>query len=221
MVTQNPDPLHTAAASDGLGNETPEASLFAVPKKHPEAEWDAYFQSVQKAMEPEERRETGYELELPSGLTVWAQRVSLMLLLRHGHIPDALTPLVNRFLTSHQVGVGEYLRATADDIAADPDAKVLQFAELLQVVWVNAVLRPRFALNPSGPDEHPVSLVQLDDLLYVFEWCQGVTLSLASFRKRQALLVEATRESKDVRDATKRLFGDFTDPTKLVGVADQ
>lgn len=220
MDTPNFDPLHTPAASAGLGNEPTEASPFqAVPKKHPEAEWDAYVARVQQAMEPDSA--TGFELELPSGLTVWAQRVHLLTLLSHGHIPDALTPMVNKFLTVHQTGVSDYIKSAVNEMEAEPEEQVQKFARLLRTVWVHAVLRPRFAHNPSGPEEKPVAVVQLDDLLYLFEWCQGVTLSLASFRKRQALLVEATRESQNVRDAAQRLFGDLSDPAELAGLADQ
>jgi hypothetical protein len=131
-------------------------------------------------------------LTLPSGLQVDAVRPSLLLLLRSGRIPDALASRVQELIAIAQGSGGD--DAVKVEMLSrfnqDPAAFNTMWENLLDIVWMSAVVDPPFA---ERPDQVGIPLVEvdLDDKNFLFVWCQGVDESVASFRERRAREVAA------------------------------
>jgi hypothetical protein len=124
---------------------------------------------------------------LPSGLSVKATRPNLLLLLRTGRIPDALAGRVEQLIQTAQSGGEDAVRvALTADHQTNPAATHAMWANLLDTVWLAAVVEPAFgpALS-TDPDLIPVDQVAEDDKNFLFMWCQGVTEDVATFLGRQ------------------------------------
>ncbi len=129
-------------------------------------------------------------LELPSGMKVRALRPSLLLLMQRGDIPDFLTPRIHELIAiASREGGGD--AAVATDIERerldDPAGYVQRWTQILDIVWLAAVVEPHFAQNPGPGDAAiPISQVDEDDKTFLFTWCQGVDETLVTFRERRA-----------------------------------
>ena len=152
---------------------------------------------------------------LPSGVSVLAVRPHLLLMYKNNVFPNALTPLIERLIKS----------ATADDateeiigqkIETEAAEAYAQFMSLLDHAWVSAVVDPVFVLDINNPgplaiervrklgvaDEEiqnfliPIDAVSLEDKLYFFNWCQGSSDDVETFRERQTSLMEALEKKQ-------------------------
>jgi hypothetical protein len=127
-------------------------------------------------------------VELPSGLSVKAARPSLLLLLRAGRIPDAIAPRVEQLIATAQSGGEDAVRVALTNGHKDnPAAWYAEWVNLLDTVWLAAVVEPTFgAALSTDPDLIPVDQVADDDKTFLFMWCQGVAEEVATayFRTR-------------------------------------
>lgn len=132
-------------------------------------------------------------LTLPSGLTVRATRPNIVHLMQAGVIPDALAAKVQHLIALASGEGDGAVQADIDrELAADPAGFVVTWTKVLRIVWLNAVIDPRFSETPSD-DEIPIDAVSEDDLTYLFVWAQGVDESVATFLDRRG-----TRQSAAV-----------------------
>lgn len=149
------------------------------------------------------------ELDLPSGLTVTARRLPVSALFELGQIPNALLPIVSDWFDQFQ--------QFPDDVDARADA-LTQYAnspereadtrKILRMVWLKGVIDPVFVeAEQHGQtvlvlqDEPDLPVVHESDLIFYFEWAQGVTESARDwFLSRSAPGVSALPASEEGRD---------------------
>lgn len=150
------------------------------------AAWRAYLDGASKA------RSTAVLLTLPSGMAVRAKRPTLLEVLASGRIPDTLAAKVEALITkAQQQGTGAIQDAMDEQRTADPAGFMSTYLALLDVVWCEAVVEPKFARDPGPndaltPDTLPVEAVPIGDKTYLFTWAQGVDADLATFPDRAA-----------------------------------
>lgn len=163
------------------------------------------------------------EIMLPSGLPVRAHRVHLLHLLRHGRIPNSLLPIVEKHIAlATEGGVRETIQDALGEFEQDEQSAYKKFSELLDHVWLQAVIEPKFARNPDREKkELPLSAVSFEDKTFLYEWCQGVNTDVASFRERQARIVDAVQNGENLLDITMSIIRDRHAEKQLAGMADQ
>lgn len=146
---------------------------------------DAWRDYLRRRQEP---HATVVSLALPSGMTVRATRPNLLLLLRTGRIPDTLTPRVEALIAKAQEGGEDATRAEMlREQRENPAAFFAAWRNLLETVWCEAVVEPRFTQHPDrDADLLPVSQVDNADAEYLFVWAQGVDETVATFLDRRA-----------------------------------
>lgn len=122
-------------------------------------------------------------LRLPSGLQVRARRPHLLLMLKNGKVPDSLTPRVHELIAVAQAGGDAAVTADLErEQATDPAKFYAEWLNLLELVWLEAVIDPSFTADPeSNPDAIPISDVTDDDKTFLFVWAQGVDQTVAEF----------------------------------------
>lgn len=144
------------------------------------------------------------EVAMPSGASVLAVRPHLLLMYRQGVFPNAITPLIEKLIQSAKDdgdGGADFIEQKIETEAVEA---YNQFMMLLDYVWVTAIIDPIFVLDLRSPGEDalkrvahlpveeqiesifPVDAVELEDKLYFFNWCQGSSDDIATFRIRQA-----------------------------------
>lgn len=121
------------------------------------------------------------DVPLPSGLKVKAVRVNLLSILEAGRIPDGLTPFVTDLMKLGDEG-------DAGAIDQEIRARWEEWEMTLDAVWVSVVVEPRFTRGASRGEDNliPVRLVEVEDKVSLFNWCQGVTDHLAAFRETKS-----------------------------------
>lgn len=186
-----PNPRFTTAASD----DSDKAEAGASPSLTDQ--WSKYFAQS----EEQKASGLGVMLDLPSGNQVRARRPHLLVLMNEGRIPDALTPLVTQIINLIQGGMVEgAFKAVMKEYADDEAKAYTRFSELLDVTWINSVIEPVFVKNPLIQKGFAVSGVPIDDKMFLFTWCQGVSQDIATFRAGQKRLAEAASTGKNVFD---------------------
>lgn len=158
-----------------------------------DAQWRHYLDARQRA-------ETAIALRLPSGMSVRARRPSLLDLVAAGRIPDALAVKVEGLIRQAEEAGG--VQAELDrQRQQDPQAFYQTYLALLDVVWCEAVVEPRFARRPDE-DGFPVAGVTVADKQYLFVWAQGADDGMATFPDRPpgaAPVVGTARAGADLR----------------------
>lgn len=151
------------------------------------AAWRSYLDGATRG------RATVAEVVLPSGMTVRAKRPSLLELMSAGRIPDALAAKVEALIAQAQAAGGAVQDILDGQRRADPNDFYRTYLLLLDVVWCEAVVEPRFAREPDGsdPDVLPVAAVAVPDKQYLFTWAQGVDDGVATFPDRGAGAAQA------------------------------
>src|SRR5262245_13132675 len=126
-------------------------------------------------------------------MAVRAIRPSLLQLLRAGRVPDTLAPRIDDLIAqARDAGEGGYHAALVREQTANPVAFNAFWLDLLDLVWCEAVVDPRFAREPDpDAEELPVAAVAVEDRSYLFAWAQGVDDSVAEFRDRAARAAQA------------------------------
>jgi hypothetical protein len=159
------------------------------------------------------------DLTLPSGVSVLAVRPHLLLMYRHNVFPNFLTPLVEKLIQSAKDdddGAEEFIEHKIETEAVQA---YNEFMALLDYVWVTAIVDPIFVLDLKNPGdaalkrvEHlpleeqvdaliPVDAVDLEDKLYFFNWCQGSSDDIATFRIRQAERLAIMEKKQSMENA--------------------
>lgn len=134
------------------------------------AEWRAFLASDAAnalAAEPQEVR-------LPSGLSVRVRDVSLFRLFELGKVPDALTAIVFGFVDAAE---GKPEDQSREAIRALIEARWSDYVRLIDFVWMQAVVEPRFAETHRQAIETgaiPLARVSIEDRTAVFNYCQGM-----------------------------------------------
>jgi hypothetical protein len=125
---------------------------------------------------------------LPSGLPVMAVRSPLIVFLEAGRIPDGVTPFVLDLMELGDEGDADAIQETVEE-------RWEEWKMMLDSVWLAAVVKPRFTRgNNKKRGFIPLDLVPISDKISLFNWCQGVTDHLASFR------VEALGDARSLVD---------------------
>jgi hypothetical protein len=162
------------------GAPAPDSPPVPVPSSLTAA-WRTYLDGATKG------RATVTDLVLPSGMTVRAKRPSLLELMGAGRIPDTLAAKVESLIAQAQAEGG--IQAILDaQRQADPGGFYQTYLTLLDVVWCEAVVEPRFSRGEPDPDPDvlPVTAVGIPDKQYLFTWAQGVDDAVATFPDRAA-----------------------------------
>lgn len=187
-------------ARAGAASAKPARPLFEIWKERQQAR--------------KQQEDQGVELLLPSGMPVKVKRVPLALMLRRGTLPDALTPIVNRFIgdinaedaanKTEEELLAEMQEKVSADVDADPAQAYNDYLAIIDFVFRNAVVEPMFCTRadaaaglplPAGQDsylfldfgpngEYPD--VDYGDRLFVYQYCQGVDQTVEEFFRQQA-----------------------------------
>lgn len=127
-------------------------------------------------------------LDVPSGEKIAAIRMPLSYMMRTGVVPDRLTGAVQRQIAVIQSGDPAKAQSeTIKDFQERGDEAQAEFDALLQFIWCECVQLPKFLpgdeANPDDPDNptFPVESVEMMDLIYLYQWCQGVNESVEDF----------------------------------------
>lgn len=118
---------------------------------------------------------------LPSGLEVKARRATIRDLVSLGRIPDGLTPFVIELMDLGESGEPD----AADVIEEKIMARVEEWVRVLDQVWMICVVEPTFTRGAARPGIIPLEYVTIEDKMAFFNWCQGVTDYLISFRTEE------------------------------------
>src|SRR3989304_4650118 len=133
------------------------------------------------------------EIELPSGLKVWLKRISLFDLAGAGKIPTTLMALIEQ-AQGGAVGLSDFN----------------EFAELINLVIVNAIVDPPLAQNGATPDEEHLSLDELDwgARTAIFNICNEAALRLQPFRRESEAALGAALPGGGLQPEAEQLSGD-------------
>lgn len=170
-----------------MDRDVTEGSLHAAAALAPSpvsAAWGAMFK--QRAVE----RSTPVKIDLPSSLPVMVVRMPVRMLIKHGFVPDPLTPIIENHIRQLEgIGRGDGMESIAASFNENPEATFAQFLDVLRTVWCSCVVEPKFVMNDDDADEesgpYPVAAVDYFDLLYVYQWAQGVDQSVQDFLHEQ------------------------------------
>lgn len=185
-------------------NKTPLSSKFNVTGMSKAQAWKSYVNQQLSSVT------VALDVELPSGLSVKAIRPNIFVLLQQGRIPDAVTPIVDRMIADSMGDIRDagnrFQKGVEQDFVQDPLQSFNKYKLLLDIVWIEAVVDPIFVRDINHlpieveskmvgmSDEEkaefrdgilPLAGVAIDDQMYLFNWCQGVTEPIISFRERQ------------------------------------
>lgn len=144
---------------------------------------------------------TPVELELPSGNICLAINKGMKVFLSEGNVPNSLMDIVQGAIAEGE-GKGQKKLAEAAE-----DTKVLgDMIHMMDGIVVSCVMQPDIAPVPLKEDgtwdeaaKDPsllyVDEVELEDKMFIFQWCVGGTTDIAQFRKEFASAVESVQGS--------------------------
>jgi hypothetical protein len=174
------------------------------------------------------------EVRLPSGLRVLAREIGLHQLFDLGKVPDALTPIVFGYVDAAEGKGGEQAVAAVKELI---DSRWADFVAVVDFVWMQAVVEPRFARTTAEAIKSgAISLqkVGIADRIALFNYCQGmgayrqaddakegepatVGAAVASFRDQES--DRAVRVGEGLQGVWPRSAGDDRDTAgELAGV---
>lgn len=158
-------------------------------------------------------------------LRVAVVRMPLVQLARQGRVPDALTPQVQQFIDLIESRDAE---GAADRVMQEfqerPEETYRKWHELLKFVWLNVVVAPgRWVATAAeaDPDNLVFSVEDVDyfDLLYVYEYSQGVDREVREFLRFQVAVVGAVGDGNGLRPDAGRAVVIDRSTGRLVGLA--
>lgn len=166
----------------------------------------------------------GTDLQLPSGNVARVKPVSPTDFMASGMIPDPLTAMVRQAIHTKQG-----LPPSKMEAMLNKPEQLRSAMEMFDRVLTHAVIMPHVEMPPTciecgeyntdmqhGEDTHewqpgerdPQVLyadeVDLNDKVFIFQWCLGGTRDLEQFRHEQQVTVGALSDSKVVRRPAKR-----------------
>jgi hypothetical protein len=172
----------------------------------------------------------GYDLQLPSGNVARVRRLTPTALLTNGLIPDPLTSLIRKAIHTNKGLNPKQLEEIAEDPDRLAAAMLMFDQVLVHVmVMPKVVMPPTCAVavpdgicglyanepvhkNPTRTGKHAyvegerhpgvlyADVVEMEDKMFVFQWCLGGTADLNQFRAEQASSVESVPGSQDLED---------------------
>lgn len=176
-------------------------------KESREAARDMEVTSMEAWLSPAE--EEGVKLLLPSGKVCLARNPGMDLFIEQGMVPNRLLPLVQEAIREGRGLPPKQVEEISEDL--DGIADVVLFANR---VLCHCVLEPEVEMPPVWTDEDRhnglchdrqvgapakrkrqkgvlyADMVDLDDRLFILQWCVGGTKDLERFRQEQAAVVE-------------------------------
>lgn len=164
------------------------------------------------------------EITLPSLLTIEARRMTLASMFELDQIPNALLPTIREWFQAFQRFDDPDERAAA--IGAHVVDHHDDYLAVARFVWLACVVDPVFV--ETDRDGRPV-VVLADhpdlpevaelDLIYFFEWAQGVDQTAADwFRSRSTPDLEPAQTGDEIRDDAGDAPGDRGDGGSVAGV---
>lgn len=224
--------------------------MFARPESAPQVAPARPLAEIwkERARAKQQQEKSGVMLELPSGAPVRVLRVPLVLLLQRGRIPDALTPIVQRYIKEiKDIEKGEEppeekREAEMALVKADVDNNEVEaynnFLTILDFVVQTAVIEPRFcrredahAFVPTPDQPEPLFLdwglqgeppdIDDADKLFVYQFCQGVDQTVEEFFRRQANALGVLPDRQDVPLSTEGTVRADELNRHLVGLPDR
>jgi hypothetical protein len=149
------------------------------------------------------------DLVLPSTLPIKAMRMPLQYLFRHGMIPDPLTAIIQEHIAILEKP-DTATEAMMANLEANPVKAERDWLTVLQTVWTACVVQPSFTDDEAqvGRDGEPFYVGDVNplDLLYVYQWAQGVDESVAEFLHQQAEIMDRLSKGESVSDTAKHLL---------------
>lgn len=132
-----------------------------------------------------------YPVELPSGLKVNAKRANIVLLMRFGRIPDAITPVVSWMIEEIEAGGVARLNRSVNKREEDPIDRLKLHQEMIALfdyLWILCVVSPVFTDKLTEIDEHTFYIgdVDLRDKEFFYQWSQGVDVNVREFRGEES-----------------------------------
>jgi hypothetical protein len=148
-----------------------------------------------EARTDEERAENG-------DITVDVVRMPIKLLWERGTVPSELGATVQAIIDQLESRDPEYVReSTLAAFEQDPIKVFNQWLDLLYFVWLENVVSPAFVDDRrqpadgkrTGAEEPPFAVQDVDynDLLFVYQWSQGVDQSVREFLLEQTAALGA------------------------------
>lgn len=130
----------------------------------------------------------GKEVELPGGLVVRMRPVSTATFLAAGRIPDSLSPVVARLLTSGNPAAAV---ANIDDIKA--------MLGMQRAFALTCIISPVVVEGEPGPEEISIEWLSDEDLSFIYNFIGQPAAALARFHpgwRDEAHAVESVRDSE-------------------------
>lgn len=179
------------------------------------------FEVWKKAKQERDAKRGGVILTLPSGLPVRVARMPLLALIQRGQIPDALAPVIRRYIEDidRQLEPDKHHQRTDEvvqqAVARDPVQAFADYKAILEFVFTSCVIEPRFIRHgdedrfvPAPGQDAPLYVdygpdgsepdVTGDDLQYVYNFCQGVDQTVEEYFREQAALMGDLADMQDV-----------------------
>jgi hypothetical protein len=134
-------------------------------------------------------------LELPSGNVALVRPVGMPALIKAGVIPNSLLGVVQKAIRD---------KRPPDMKSVDWDEQTqLDAIRLFEQCAVFCVVEPKVETPPDDPDERDPDVlyaddVEIDDLIFIFQFAVGGTRDLEQFRGEQAAAVAAVLHGDDL-----------------------
>jgi hypothetical protein len=149
-------------------------------------------------------RVTPVLLELPSGKTVQAIKASMRWLYKHNMIPDHLTARVQEMIDLITSADPKHVQTEMEkQFAADIEGSFAKWLDLMNACWMACVVNPKFTEDEACADaeDEPFWVGDVDylDKLFLYQWVEGVDLSVEEFLHQQAEIVGALQDGEGVR----------------------
>lgn len=165
----------------------------------------------------------GHSLELPSGLTVVARRVSLGAFIKKGEVPNALLEIIQEALSKgQQADIAAMVGVEGEDGSVDLDM-VKDMFETVESVVMEMVSQPKIHPLPTeDEDQQPIDPtdteaieeaksddkvyideIDEEDKMFLFQWATGGTSDVATFREEASTSLAAVAEGKKLRSPAK------------------
>ena len=174
------------------------------------------------------KSQQGTELLLPSENVALVRQMSPQAFLSSGMIPDPLTAMITKAINSKR-GLPP---SAINDLSDDPK-KLVEALLMVDRVVCHVVVQPTVEMppvcvtcgeyanadqheQPSHPEYHKyqegdrdpdvlyADELDMEDKMFIFQWCLGGVRDLETFRQQLSSGVAASPERKDVRSKAKR-----------------
>lgn len=149
--------------------------------------------AVTSAADWRKPREEGVVVTLPSsGHNVRIRPIAMDVLLKHGKIPDILTPIAAKTV---------WIEEDPEEIANVAET-AKGYAELINLIVLAAVVEPKVVEADPQDDEITLDDIEFGDKVAIFNLATAGASAMENFRKRQAAaLVSVPNGNKNSHEA--------------------